>query len=156
MTTTKIAVSPMKVAQIPKPGADFEVVEREVPTPGGGLVRIKVQACGICHSDALTKEGSWPGIQYPRVPGHEVAGIIDELGAGVSEWKKGQRVGVGWHGGHDGTCLQCRQGDFGNCQNMKIAGISYDGGYEQYMGAPVEALAAMPENLRDDEEQPRP
>jgi len=137
----------MKVAQIPKPGADFEIVEREIPKPGVGHVRIKVQACGVCHSDVFTKEGAWPGIQYPRVPGHEVAGIIDELGAGVSEWKKGQRVGVGWHGGQDGTCLACRRGDFRNCRNLKIAGISYDGGYQQYMVAPVEALVAMPESL---------
>jgi len=113
-----------------------------------------VQACGVCHSDVFTKEGYWPGIQYPRVPGHEVAGIIDELGAGVSEWKKGQRVGVGWHGGHDGTCLACRRGDFGNCQNLKIAGISYDGGYQQYMVAPVEALTTMPESLSDAEAAP--
>jgi D-arabinose 1-dehydrogenase-like Zn-dependent alcohol dehydrogenase len=117
-------------------------------------VRIKVQACGVCHSDVFTKEGQWPGIQYPRVPGHEVAGIIDELGDGVSEWKKGQRAGVGWHGGHDGTCLQCRRGDFGNCQNLKIAGISYDGGYQQYMVAPVEALVAIPESLSDVEAAP--
>jgi len=117
-------------------------------------VLIKVQACGVCHSDVFTKEGYWPGIQYPRVPGHEVADIIDELGAGVSEWKKGQRVGVGWHGGHDGTCLACRRGDFGNCQNLKIAGISYDGGYQQYMVAPVEALTTMPESLSDAEAAP--
>jgi D-arabinose 1-dehydrogenase-like Zn-dependent alcohol dehydrogenase len=117
-------------------------------------VLIKVQACGVCHSDVLTKEGYWPGIQYPRVPGHEVAGVIDELGAGVSDWKKGQRVGVGWHGGHDGTCLQCRRGDFGNCRNLKISGISYDGGYQQYMVAPVEALTTMPEGLSDAEAAP--
>ncbi len=151
---TTVAVATIKVAQVSNPGADFQIVEREIPEPGPGHVRIKVQACGVCHSDVLTKEGAWPGIQYPRVPGHEVAGIIDELGAGVSEWKKGQRVGVGWHGGHDGTCLACRRGDFGNCQNMKIPGISYDGGYEQYMVAPVEALAAMPENLSDVEAAP--
>jgi D-arabinose 1-dehydrogenase-like Zn-dependent alcohol dehydrogenase len=144
----------MKAAQIPKPGADFEIVEREIPKPGAGEVRIKVLACGVCHSDMFTKEGAWPGIQYPRVPGHEVAGIIDELGAGVSEWKEGQRVGVGWHGGHDGTCLQCRRGDFGNCKNLKIAGISYDGGYQQYMVAPVEALTAIPESLSDVEAAP--
>src|SRR6185295_6104602 len=149
MAKTKVATAPMKVAQVPNPGADFQIVEREIPNPGAGQVRVKVQACGICHSDVLTKEGAWPGIQYPRVPGHEVAGIIDELGTGVSEWKKGQRVGVGWHGGHDGTCLQCRQGDFGNCRNLKIAGISYDGGYQQYMLAPVEALVAIPESLSD-------
>jgi D-arabinose 1-dehydrogenase-like Zn-dependent alcohol dehydrogenase len=144
----------MKAVQIPKAGADFQIVEREIPTPGAGQVRIKVQACGVCHSDMFTKEGAWPGIQYPRVPGHEVAGIIDELGAGVSAWKKGQRVGVGWHGGHDGTCPSCRRGDFRNCRNFKIPGISYDGGYQQYMVAPVEALAAIPESLSDVEAAP--
>src|ERR1700694_4774560 len=149
MATTRVAIAPMKAAQISKPGGDFEIVEREIPKPGAGQVRIKVQACGVCHSDVLTKEGSWPGIQYPRVPGHEVAGIIDEVGTGVSAWKKGQRVGVGWHGGQDGTCRECRRGDFRNCRNLKIAGISYDGGYQQYMVAPVEALVAMPENLRE-------
>src|ERR1700730_6388762 len=158
MATLRVAVkpeaAPMKVAQISKPGGDFEIVEREIPTPGAGHVRIKVEACGVCHSDVLTKEGYWPGIQYPRVPGHEVAGIIDELGPAVSGWREGQRAGVGWHGGHDGTCLQCRRGDFGNCQNLKIAGISYDGGYQQYMVAPVEALAAMPESLGDAEAAP--
>lgn len=144
----------MKAAQISKPGGAFEVVEREIPKPGQGEVRIKVQACGVCHSDVLTKEGLWPGLQYPRVPGHEVVGIIDELGAGASGWTKGQRVGVGWHGGHDGTCLQCRRGDFGNCVNMKVAGISYDGGYEQYMVAPITGLAAVPESLKDAEAAP--
>jgi len=147
MATTKVGIAPMKAVQVPKPGGDFEVVEREVPQPGPGQVRIKVQACGVCHSDVLTKEGAWPGIAYPRVPGHEIAGLIDELGAGVTQWKKGQRVGVGWHGGQDGTCLQCRRGDFGNCANLKVCGISYDGGYAEYMVAPVEALAAMPESL---------
>jgi D-arabinose 1-dehydrogenase-like Zn-dependent alcohol dehydrogenase len=102
----------------------------------------------------FTKEGAWPGIEYPRVPGHEVAGIVDEVGAGVSGWRNGQRVGVGWHGGHDGTCRACRRGDFGNCQNLKIAGINYDGGYQQYMVAPVEALTAIPENLSDVEAAP--
>ena len=153
MATTRIAMAPMKAAQIPKPGADFEIVEREIPNPDAGQVRIKVQACGVCHSDVLTKDG-FPGINYPRVPGHEVAGIIDELGAGVSAWKKGQRVGVGWHGGHDGTCLQCRKGDFRNCRNRKNPGINYDGGYQQYMVAPVEALAAIPESLSDVEAAP--
>src|SRR3989441_842809 len=147
MPATKLATAPMKVAQIPSPGADFQIVEREIPKPGVGQVRIKVQACGICHSDVLTKEGGLPGIQYPRVPGHEVAGTIDELGAGVSEWKQGQRIGVGWHGGQDGTCLSCRRGDFRNCRNLKIPGISYDGGYQEYMVAPVEALAAIPDTL---------
>jgi len=154
MATTKVGIAPMKVAQISKPGGDFQIVERQVPAPDAGQVRIKVQACGVCHSDVLTKEGLWPGIQYPRIPGHEVVGIIDEVGAGVSEWTIGQRAGVGWHGGHDGTCTSCRRGDFGNCQNMKIAGISYDGGYQQYMVAPMEALAAIPESLNDAEAAP--
>ncbi len=154
MATTTAAVATMKVAQVPKPGADFQIVEREVPTPGAGHVRINVQACGVCHSDVLTKEGLLPGIQYPRVPGHEVVGFIDEVGTGVSEWKKGQRVGVGWHGGHDNTCSECRRGDFGNCKNMQIAGVSYDGGYQQYMVAPVEALASVPEGLSDAEAAP--
>jgi hypothetical protein len=136
------------------PGADFEIVEREIPEPGPGQVRIRVQACGVCHSDVLTKEGSWPGIQYPRVPGHEVAGITDEVGAGVLAWKKGQRVGVGWHGGQDNTCRECRRGDFRNCRNLKICGISYDGGYQQYMVAPVEALVPIPESLSDIEAAP--
>ncbi len=149
MATTKVGIAPMKAAQVPKPGADFEIVEREIPKPGAGEVSIKVHACGICHSDMFTKEGAWPGIQYPRVPGHEIAGIIDELGDGVSEWKKGQRVGVGWHGGHDGTCLYCRRGDFGNCRNLKVPGINYDGGYQQYMVAPAEAVASIPDGLSD-------
>jgi D-arabinose 1-dehydrogenase-like Zn-dependent alcohol dehydrogenase len=117
-------------------------------------VRIKVQACGVCHSDVFTKDGSWPGIQYPRIPGHEVVGLIDEVGPGVSGWTKGQRVGVGWHGGHDGTCTPCRRGDFRNCQNRKIPGISYDGGYQEYMLAPVEALVAIPQSLNDTEAAP--
>src|ERR1700685_4651638 len=149
MATTKNGAGTMKVAQISKAGGDFEIVEREIPQSGAGQVLIKVQACGICHSDVLTKEGAWPGIQYPRVPGHEVAGIIDELGAGVSGWTKGQRAGVGWHGGHDNTCRSCRRGDFRNCSNMQIPGISYDGGYQQYMLAPVEALVPIPDSLSD-------
>jgi len=154
MATTRVAIAPMKAAQISKPGADFEIVEREVPQPTAGQVRIKVQACGVCHSDVFTKEGWWPGIQYPRVPGHEVAGVVDEIGAGVTEWKKGQRVGVGWHGGQDNTCRACRRGDFRNCRNLKIPGITYDGGYQEYMLAPVEALASVPENLSDAEAGP--
>jgi D-arabinose 1-dehydrogenase-like Zn-dependent alcohol dehydrogenase len=144
----------MKVAQISKPGGDFEIVERDIPEPDAGQVRIKVQACGVCHSDVLTKEGLWPGIQYPRIPGHEVVGIIDEVGSGVSTWKMGQRVGVGWHGGQDGTCRECRRGDFRNCRNLKISGISFDGGYQQYMVAPIEALVAVPEGLSDTEAAP--
>jgi D-arabinose 1-dehydrogenase-like Zn-dependent alcohol dehydrogenase len=144
----------MKVAQVSKPGSEFQIVEREIPKPGEGHVRIKVQACGVCHSDVFTKEGLWPGIQYPRVPGHEVAGVIDEVGVGVPGWKKGQRVGVGWHGGHDNTCRQCQRGDFRNCRNLQVPGISYDGGYQQYMIAPVEALVPIPESLRDVEAAP--
>ena len=144
----------MKVAQVSSPGADFQMVGREIPEPDAGHVRIKVQACGVCHSDVLTKEGLWPGIQYPRVPGHEVTGVIDELGAGVSQWKKGQRVGVGWHGGQDNTCRECRRGDFRNCQNLKILGISYDGGYQEYMVSPVEALVSIPDSLSDADAAP--
>ncbi len=153
-TATKVAAKPMKAAQIGKAGGEFEIVEREIPNPRSGEVRIKVQACGICHSDVLTKDGLWPGIQYPRVPGHEVAGVIDEVGPGVTAWKTGQRVGVGWHGGQDGTCRACRRGDFRNCENLKIPGISYDGGYQQYMLAPIEALVGIPDSLNAVEAAP--
>jgi len=154
MTTARVAATTMKVAQVPKGGGEFQIVEREIPKPTAGQVRIKVQACGVCHSDQLTKEGLWPGIQFPRIPGHEVAGVVDEVGAGVTAWKKGQRVGVGWHGGQDNTCPSCRRGDFRNCRNVQIPGISYDGGYQQFMVAPVEALAAIPESLSDVEAAP--
>jgi len=153
-TAARAENAPMMAAQISKPHGDFEIVEREIPQPGPGQVRIKVQACGICRSDELTKEGVWPGIQYPRIPGHEVAGVIDELGGNVTSWKKGQRVGVGWHGGQDNTCLECRRGDFRNCRNLKICGISYDGGYQEYMVAPIEALAAIPETLSGEDAGP--
>ena len=154
MAASRIPVVPMKMtrmkaAHVARPGADLQIVERVIPEPVVGQVRIKVQACGVCHSDVLTKDGLWPGIQYPRVPGHEVAGVIDEVGAGVSAWTEGQRVGVGWHGGQDNTCRECRRGDFRNCRNLKIAGISYDGGYQEYMVAPVEALVPIPDSLRD-------
>ena len=132
----------------------MKVVERDIPEPDTGHVRIRIRACGVCHSDVVTKEGILPGISYPRVPGHEVAGVIDELGAGVTEWKIGERVGVGWHGGQDGTCLACRRGDFVNCANVKVCGVSYDGGYSEYMVAPVEALAHMPESLDPAEAAP--
>jgi D-arabinose 1-dehydrogenase-like Zn-dependent alcohol dehydrogenase len=157
MATSRVVpmkMAQMKAVQVSKPGGDFEIVEREIPMPDAGQVRIKVQACGVCHSDVLTKEGLWPGIEYPRVPGHEIAGIVDEVGAGVSAWKKGQRVGVGWHGGHDNTCRECRRGDFRNCRNAKVCGISYDGGYQQYMVAPLEALVPIPESLNDAEAAP--
>lgn len=154
MATLRVAVPVMTSAQISRPGGDFELVEREIPKPGAGQVRVRVQACGVCHSDVFTKEGLWPGIQYPRVPGHELAGVVDELGAGVNAWTKGQRVGVGWHGGHDNTCRECRRGDFRNCRNAQICGINYDGGYQQYMVAPVEALVPIPEGLTDTEAGP--
>jgi D-arabinose 1-dehydrogenase-like Zn-dependent alcohol dehydrogenase len=154
VAATSIAVSTMRVAQISAPGAQFEVVDRAIPKPGRAQVRIKVQACGICHSDVLTKEGLFADIRYPRVPGHEVVGTIEELGEGVSVWRIQQRVGVGWHGGHDGECVSCRRGDFRNCQNLKIPGISYDGGYQEYMIAPVEALVAVPDGLHAAEAAP--
>jgi len=137
----------MKAVQVSKPGGNFELVERNIPEPGRNQVRIRVEACGICHSDSLVKEGHWPGLQYPRVPGHEIAGRVDAVGPDVTNWKPGQRVGVGWHGGHDFTCNACRRGDFINCQNEKITGISYDGGYQEYMIAPAEAVAAIPDDL---------
>ncbi len=154
MATMTTGVAPMRAAQIAKAGADFQVVERKIPQPEFGEVRIKVQACGVCHSDVLTKDGLWPGIQFPRVPGHEVAGVVDEVGAGVTTWIKGQRAGVGWHGGHDNTCRECRRGDFRNCQNLKIPGISYDGGYQEFMIAPVEALVPIPDTLDSVEAAP--
>ncbi|PYL04452.1 MAG: alcohol dehydrogenase [Verrucomicrobia bacterium] len=144
----------MKAAQISKAGGDFELVERDIPEPGAGQVRVKVEACGICHSDVLVKEGLWPGLQYPRVPGHEVAGRIDALGANVTNWRKDQRVGVGWHGGHDFVCEQCRRGDFAMCVNRKVTGIDFDGGYAEYMIAPAEALAAIPDELPPEEAGP--
>ena len=138
----------MRAVQVTHPGGPFEVVEREIPEPGAGHVRIKVEACGVCHSDALTKEGTWPGIQYPRVPGHEIAGFVDAVGEGVAGWTPGQRVGVGWHGGHCGYCDSCRRGDFVTCQiAFQVTGISYDGGYAEYMIAPAGALASIPEGL---------
>jgi D-arabinose 1-dehydrogenase-like Zn-dependent alcohol dehydrogenase len=137
----------MKAVQVGKPGGDWEIVDREIPQPGPGQVRIKVEACGICHSDMLVKQGLWPGLQYPRVPGHEVAGRIDALGAGVALWKEGQRVGVGWHGGHCFVCDPCRRGDFMMCRNGKITGFTHDGGYAEYMIAPAEGVAALPNEI---------
>src|SRR5205814_1368456 len=138
----------MKAAQVGRPGGDWELVERDIPEPDPRQVRVKVEACGICHSDALVKEGLWPALQYPRVPGHEIAGRIDAIGgADVTQWKKGDRVGVGWHGGHDLVCDRCRRGDFAMCVNRKVTGIDFDGGYAEYMIAPAEALAAIPDEL---------
>jgi D-arabinose 1-dehydrogenase-like Zn-dependent alcohol dehydrogenase len=144
----------MKAVQVSKPGGNFEIVERSIPQPGRDQVRIKVEACGICHSDQLVKEGYWPGIQYPRVPGHEIAGRIDAIGLDVTLWKPGQRVGVGWHGGHCFECEPCRRGDFINCKFEKITGILFDGGYQEYMIIGAEAVAAMPDDLPADEAGP--
>ncbi|MFX1676974.1 alcohol dehydrogenase [Paraburkholderia sp. A2WS-5] len=139
----------MQAVQVTKAGGPLELVERDIPEPPERHVLIKVQACGICHSDSLTKEGLWPGLQYPRVPGHEIAGIVEKLGTGIEDWQVGQRVGVGWHGGHCGHCESCRRGDFVLCKSALVPGISYDGGYAQYMVAPQEALARMPDDLSD-------
>jgi len=144
----------MKAAQISKPGGNFELVERDVPEPGAGQVRVKVEACGICHSDVFVKEGGWPGLQYPRVPGHEVAGRIDAVGSNITEWKTGQRVGVGWHGGHDFVCKPCRRGDFAMCVNRKVTGFDFDGGYAEYMIAPAATVAAVPDKLPAEEAGP--
>jgi len=144
----------MKAIQVSKPGADLELVDRPVPVPGPNAVRIKVQACGVCHSDAMLKEGYWPGVQYPRVPGHEVAGVIDELGPNVTPWQKGQRVGVGWYGGHCGKCPLCRRGNFVYCQIGGITGFTHDGGYAEYMVAPAQSLALIPDGLTPQEAGP--
>src|SRR5499427_372846 len=148
-------MSKMRAVQVSRPNDPFELVEREIPEPGAGAVRIKVQACGICHSDSVTKEGLIPGIQYPRVPGHEVVGVIDALGPGVAGWKVGQRVGVGWNGGYCGYCDPCRRGQFYGCQiGGQTTGVTYDGGYADYMVAPVSALAAVPDGLSAEEAGP--
>ncbi len=154
MKTEEYEYEKMKAAQISKPGGEFELVERDIPEPGARQVRVKVEACGICHSDLLVKEGLWPGIQYPRVLGHEIGGRVDAVGADVAEWKKGQRVGVGWHGGHCFVCDQCRRGDFAMCINRKITGIDFDGGYAEYLIAPAAALAAIPDELPAEEAGP--
>ena len=139
----------MRTVQVSRPKGPFELVERDIPDPRAGAVRIKVQACGICHSDSYTKEGTFPGVQYPRVPGHEIAGVIDAVGTGVLGWTSGQRVGVGWHGGHCGYCDSCRRGDFVLCRiAAQVPGITYDGGYADYMVAPAEALASDPAERR--------
>ena len=145
----------MRAVQVARPGGPLELVQRPIPEPAAGQVRIKVQACGICHSDSLVKEGYWPGIQYPRVPGHEAVGIVDAVGAGVAQWKPGQKVGVGWHGGHCGYCDACRNGDFFGCKvALQITGISFDGGYADYMVAPAIAVALVPQDLSPVEAAP--
>ena len=146
MTT---AVATMKAAQVSAAGAGLKIVELEVPDPGPGQVRIQVHACGVCYSDSIVVEGRRPGILYPRVPGHEVAGVVDAIGIGVTDWKIGDRVAVGWHGGHDGTCPECKRGEFQLCRNERNPGLSYDGGYQEYMLAPVEALVSIPDSLSD-------
>ncbi len=137
----------MRAVQVASANGPFELIERDIPEPAGRQVRIRIQACGVCHSDSFTKLGAFPGIQYPRVPGHEIVGVIDAVGADVPEWKPGQRVGVGWHGGHCGHCKSCRRGDFITCANAQVPGINYDGGYAEYMLAPFEALASVPDEL---------
>ena len=137
----------MHAIQVPQPNGPFEIIERDIPEPGAGQVRIKVQACGICHSDSLVKEGSFPGTEYPRVPGHEVAGIIEAAGEDVTEWKPGQRVGVGMYGGQCGHCESCRGGDISACSETRLTGITYDGGYADYMIASAKALALIPDGL---------
>src|ERR1043165_6708587 len=144
----------MKVAQISKPDGDWELIERDIPEPQVGQVRVKIEACGICHSDALVKEGLWPGLQYPRVPGHEVAGRIDAVGGDVKQWTKDQRIGVGWHGGHCFVCDPCRRGDFAMCVKRKVTGIDFDGGYADYMIVGAEAVAAIPDDLPSEEVGP--
>lgn len=147
-------MSTMKAARIPHAGGEFEFVDVPIPTPDSDEVRVRVEACGICHSDAFVKDGTFPGIDYPRVPGHEVAGVVDEVGEDVVQWEEGDRVGVGWHGGHCFTCDACREGDFVNCKNALVTGISFDGGYAEYMTAPSEAIAKMPEELSAEEAAP--
>ncbi|HKY27208.1 MAG TPA: alcohol dehydrogenase [Pyrinomonadaceae bacterium] len=144
----------MKAAQVSNAGGDWELVERDIPEPQSGQVRVKVEVCGICHSDVLVKEGLWPGLQYPRIPGHEIAGRIDGFGENVTTWTKGQRVGVGWHGGHCFVCEQCRRGDFAMCVNRKVTGLDFDGGYAEYMLAPASVLAAIPDEVPAEEAGP--
>jgi len=144
----------MKSIRVEQPKGPFKLVDEKIVEPSRGQVRIKVQACGICHSDSFTKDGSWPGITYPRSPGHEIAGVIEALGEDAWDWKLGNRVGVGWHGGHCTKCDPCRRGDFVNCRVLKVPGISYDGGYAAHVIAPVEALAHVPDALRPEEVAP--
>lgn len=137
----------MRAVLVESAKGPFKLVEREIPEPKAGEVRIKVKACGVCHSDSVVKEGLFPGINYPRIPGHEVAGIIDAIGPGVVGWEKGQRVGIGWYGKHCGHCHSCRKGDFITCSSLQITGVAFDGGYAEYMIAPKEALALIPDEI---------
>jgi D-arabinose 1-dehydrogenase-like Zn-dependent alcohol dehydrogenase len=140
--------------QVPAAGGAFQLVQKQFPDPGPGHVRMRVQACGVCHSDSLTKEGMWPGLQFPRVPGHEVAGVLDAVGPDVPVFKVGQRVGLGWHGGHCNYCNPCRRGDFILCENQLVSGINFDGGYADYVIAPANAIALVPDDLKDAEAGP--
>ncbi len=144
----------MKKLRVKSAGGNFELIDEPMRDPDAGCVRVKVQACGICHSDVLTKDGSWPGIAYPRSPGHEIAGVIDAVGEGTDPLKVGDRVGIGWHGGHCGRCESCRRGDFMTCVKLQIPGISYDGGYSEFVLAPIESLARIPGELTPEEAAP--
>jgi len=144
----------MRAVQVSKPGGAFELTERELPEPAAGQIRIQVEACGICHSDAVVKFGLFPGLSYPRIPGHEIAGRVDKVGASVTEWKKGERVGVGWHGGHDFVCNNCRKGLFIHCEHEQVTGVSYDGGYAEFVVVPHEAVARLPDKLSATEAAP--
>jgi D-arabinose 1-dehydrogenase-like Zn-dependent alcohol dehydrogenase len=144
----------MRAVQVSEPGGPFELVEREIPAPGPGEALVRVHACGICHSDSFAKEGGFPGVSHPLVPGHEIAGVIEQLGEGVNGWELGQRVGVGWFGGNCGYCEHCRRGDLMNCLHMEIPGITQDGGYADYVLVKANAMASMPAGLQDEEAAP--
>lgn len=137
----------MRIARVERQGGPIQLTERHAASPRPGSVRIKVEACGVCHSDVLTQQAGWPGIELPRAPGHEIVGRLDSLGPGVEGWSVGQRVGVGWHGGHDGTCDRCRRGDFITCRKLQVPGLSYDGGYADYVNVPAVALAHVPDEI---------
>ncbi len=153
-TDEEAVVAKMQAVQVGRAGGSLELVEREVPEPARGEVRLRIEACGVCHSDSFTVEGLFPGLAYPRIPGHEIAGVIDALGPGVTGWRAGQRVGVGWFGGHCGYCEPCRRGWLIDCRNLRIPGITYDGGYAEAMVAPADALAAIPDELSAPETAP--
>jgi len=144
----------MKKIRVNSAGGSFELIEEGMREPGARCARVRVQACGICHSDSLTKEGGWPGMVYPRVPGHEIAGVIDAVGEGADPWKVGDRVGIGWFGGHDGVCESCRRGDFMTCVKLQVPGISYDGGYSEFVIVPIASLARLPAELTPEDAAP--
>ena len=144
----------MKTVRVNRAGGSFQLTDEPIRDPQPGSARIKVQACGVCHSDLFTKDGAWPGIVYPRTPGHEIAGVIDAIGGDSGIWKVGDRVGVGWYGGHDGQCDPCRRGDFIACEKLQVPGISYDGGYAEFVYAPLYTLARIPPELTPEEAAP--